>query len=186
MRFYLSLNTLSNMKKYLATLIALVLTSSAFAECALYVGDYEVKQDELGTEIVVPVTLASSTPDSRGGTIIEDGVENVHFTRLGHVKVQDEESTDSEDPHMTGKWIVLRTAEGDECWYELNDCEDYSESDDSTCHFIMLSLRPDKWGEGNVPFYFIVDGTRYGSETDMQLPTIGEAEQTILTPPIRE
>jgi len=35
--------------------LLLVFASSAFAECVLYVEDFEVKQCELGTEIVVPV-----------------------------------------------------------------------------------------------------------------------------------
>ena len=43
------------MKKILLTLALLLMASAAFAECALYVEDFEVKQDELGTEIVVPV-----------------------------------------------------------------------------------------------------------------------------------
>ena len=197
-----------NTKKLLLTLLLLVFASTAFAECALYVEDFEVKQDELGTEIVVPVkahfsarlnawqvdltlpqglqaidatvgadqkviyhnsqgkesnklphfyglgnnnriiaiftdygywqdlngedpdawtpfglikwdggdyeemvllhlrptvnfkggdiifnTLASSTIDSRGGTILENGDENVHFTRSCHVSVEGVPST---------------------------------------------------------------------------------------------
>lgn len=280
------------MKKYLLTFIALFLTSSAFAECALYVEDFEVKQDELGTEIVVPVkahfsarlnawqvdltlpaglrvteaesgadqrvtyinsdgqekklrpdfsgpseinriiaifmekgywqdpngedpnawvpygqikweggdynemillhldvspdfkggnitfnTLASSTPDSRGGTIIENGDENTHFTRVCHVKVQNEEPIEPEDPHMTGRWIVLLDPEGLEYWYELIT----DPFDDANC-YIMLSLRPDMFGEGDVPFYFMVNGTRYGAETDMQVPEFGDAEENVPNP----
>ena len=43
------------MKKILITLAALLIASTAFAECALYAEDFEVKKSELGTEIVVPV-----------------------------------------------------------------------------------------------------------------------------------
>lgn len=43
------------MKKILLTLALLLITSPAFAECALYVEDFELSQSELGTEIVVPV-----------------------------------------------------------------------------------------------------------------------------------
>ncbi|MBQ7204866.1 MAG: hypothetical protein IJS04_03380, partial [Muribaculaceae bacterium] len=44
-----------NTKKLLLTLLLLVFSGSAFAECALYVEDFEVSQSELGTEIIVPV-----------------------------------------------------------------------------------------------------------------------------------
>ena len=43
------------MKKILLTLALLLMASAAFAECALYVEDFELSQSELGTEIVVPV-----------------------------------------------------------------------------------------------------------------------------------
>jgi len=43
------------MKKILLTLALLLMASAAFAECALYVEDFELSQNELGTEIVVPV-----------------------------------------------------------------------------------------------------------------------------------
>ena len=43
------------MKKFLFTLAALFMTSTAFAECALYIDDFEVAQAELGTEICIPV-----------------------------------------------------------------------------------------------------------------------------------
>lgn len=86
-------------------------------------------------------------------------------------------SIEPEDPHMTGKWIVLLAPEGLEYWYELNN----DPFDDANC-YIMLSLRPDRYGEGDVPFYFMVDGTRYGAETDMQVPEFGDAEENVPNP----
>ena len=365
------------MKKLLFTLAALFLANVAFAECALFVEDFEVKQNELGTEIVVPVkahfsarlnawqldlglpagiqvteaeagadqrvtyvdqegkerkirpefsgpseinriiavfmdkgywqdpngenpnawvpygqikweggdynemillhlsispdfkggniafnTLASSTPDSRGGTIIENGDENVHFNRICHVKVENMTppgpDPDPDTVHIevaapvitttmdyanvyvsiewprssgqhiyTGKytyprnvdtdydieveayvrangrflesahtvqtihvpsratsplpiadnWIVFIDIDSIEHWYKMNP-----DPNGEPNWSIMITLnKGGTWGD-TIPFYFTVDGTPYGAETNMQLPAIGDVEQTILNP----
>lgn len=43
------------MKRLLLTLTVLCMAISAFAECSMYIEDFELKRSELGTEIVVPV-----------------------------------------------------------------------------------------------------------------------------------
>ncbi len=83
---------------------------------------------------------------------------------------------DPEDPHMTGKWIVIIDKRGEEHWYNLN-----ADPDGDPNWMVMLTLHHNPWGE-NAEFYFMVDGVRYGAETDMQLPAMGDAEQTILNP----
>ena len=364
------------MKKLLITLAALFVACTAFAECALYVEDFEVKQNELGTEIVVPVkahfsarlnvwqvdltlpqglqaidatvgadqkvtyhnsqgkesnklphfyglgnnnriiaiftdygywqdpngedsdawtpyglikwdggdyeemvllhlrptvnfkggdiifnTLASSTIDSRGGTILENGDENVHFTRSCHVSVEGVPSTSepievaapvitpivdkdyvffridwpastgthvytgqhayprgeedaeyeveayvtahgrfAESAHATEtirvpakekeptptppsdiSQIVIIDAHGIEHTYNMNLAPEAPE--EPCTYFMMITLHPKTWGD-NVPFYFMIDGKKYGAETDMQLPNFTLFEENVPNPVI--
>ena len=81
-----------------------------------------------------------------------------------------------EDPHMTGYWIVLTDLAGEEHWYSMN-----ADPNGDPNWSIMMTLHHQPW-DLNVPFYFMVNGTRYGAETDMQLPEMGDSEHTILNP----
>ena len=211
-------------------------------------------------------TVASSTRDSRGGTIIENGDENVHFTRVCHVTVEGVSSpTDpievdapvittsmdddyvyvvihwpqSPGPHVyTGKYMYARGEEDAE--YEVEAyVKAYSHFAESV-HAIETILVPAKeespdpgpdpdpdptppssapqivlidthgiehshtmntWPEANgeyaiqitthheifgenVPFYFMIDGKRYGPETNMQVPLMTNWES--VTNPIVE
>ncbi|MBO4803841.1 MAG: DUF2436 domain-containing protein [Muribaculaceae bacterium] len=81
-----------------------------------------------------------------------------------------------EDPHMTGKWLVLINQDGDEVWYAMND-----DPEGENNWFLMLTLHHYPWNE-NVPFYFMVDGVQMGAETDMYLPQMGDEAQTVLNP----
>ena len=94
----------------------------------------------------------------------------------------------TEDPHMQGFWLVLINANDEPVWVELNEgdeghghvgyfahtmwlnCEDYgsyvANEDDSNRPF--------------VPFYFMIDGVRYGAETEMEPAIIGDPYCNIL------
>ena len=84
--------------------------------------------------------------------------------------------TEPVDPHMTGYWIVLTDLDGVEHWYSMNP-----DPNGEPNWSIMMTLHHQPW-DLNVPFYFMVNGVRYGAESDMQLPAMGDAEQTILNP----
>jgi hypothetical protein len=81
-----------------------------------------------------------------------------------------------DDPHMTGKWIVIIDKNGQENWYEMT-----ADPTDPNW-FFMITLHHNPWGDFEVPFYFMVDGVRMGAETDMYLPGMGDEGQTILNP----
>ncbi len=72
-------------------------------------------------------------------------------------------------------YIVLINYKGEEVWYPMT----YDEDDDNW--YIMKTLHHYPWPE-EVPFYFVVNGVRYGAETNMTLPEMGDAEHTILNP----
>ena len=74
-------------------------------------------------------------------------------------------SLTSEDPHMTGAWIVLIDENNQEVWYAMT----YDEEDGDWS--FMMNLYITRWSE-EVPFYFMVDGVRYGAEVNMSQPWI--------------
>ena len=89
-----------------------------------------------------------------------------------------------EDPHMTGKWIVLIDKNGEEVWYELHESSDGS-------WVTTLSLGTDYgiyyYGQDmasrpEVPFRFVVDGVAWGAEEDGMATLMG----TILDNPLFE
>ena len=80
------------------------------------------------------------------------------------------EEGESADPHMSGKWLVLIDKDNEERWYKMNPpLDDYGEDNYS----IGMTLPLNPWNE-DVPFYFMVDGLRYGAETDMQVPVFSD------------
>ena len=93
-----------------------------------------------------------------------------------YVEVPAAGGVDPEDPHMVGKWIIIIDKYGEEHWYNM------AANPEDPNWFYMITLHHNPWGEGNVPFYFMVDGVRMGAETDMYEPQMGSAENTILNP----
>lgn len=205
-------------------------------------------------------TLVSSARDSRGGTTLENGDENTHFTRVCHVSVEGVSASDpievaapvintvttkdyvfvridwpaSTGPHVyTGQYayprgevdaeyeveayvkanhrfaesahaietirvpakeeqptptppsdipqIVIIDAHGIEHSYNMNLAPE--EPEEPCTYFMMITLHPRVWGD-NVPFYFMIDGKKYGAETDMQLPNFTLFEEDVPNPVI--
>jgi len=93
-----------------------------------------------------------------------------------YVEVPAAGGVDPQDPHMVGKWIIIIDKYGEEHWYNM------AANPEDPNWFYMITLHHNPWGEGNVPFYFMVDGVRMGAETDMYEPQMGSAENTILNP----
>ena len=87
-----------------------------------------------------------------------------------------ETPVDPDDPHMTGKWIVMFDKNGEEHWYNM-----YQDPNGEENYSVMLTLHHNPWAV-DVPFCFFIDGVAYGAESDMYLPAMGDADHTILNP----
>ena len=146
---------------------AVIITATGEGEVLLYVNgelvDNPCTIDRGATDVVVVVTATAQGEDME---ISEVASMEITIPAIGETP---------EDPHMTGYWIVLIDENDNEVWYPLN------EDPDDNNWYIMKTLHHQPWNL-DVPFYFMVNGVRYGSETDMQLPAMGDAEQTILNP----
>ncbi len=92
-------------------------------------------------------------------------------TQLAAAPICEEGETD--DPHMSGKWLVLIDKNDEEHWYNMYTFPD--DLDYEGWYYLMLTLHVEPWNE-NVPFFFMVDGVRYGADEDMQVPIYSEAE----------
>lgn len=57
--------------------------------------------------------------------------------------------------------------------------------EDSSKYSMMLNMLPEIYGE-NVPFYFMIDGKRYGAETDLQVPVMSDLIESVVRNPIVE
>lgn len=57
--------------------------------------------------------------------------------------------------------------------------------EDSSEYSMMLNMLPEIYGE-NVPFYFMIDGKRYGPETDLQVPVMSDLIESVVRNPIVE
>ena len=57
--------------------------------------------------------------------------------------------------------------------------------EDSSEYSMMLNMLPEIYGE-NVPFYFMIDGKRYGAETDLQVPVMSDLVESVVRNPIVE
>ena len=95
-------------------------------------------------------------------------------TQLAAAPICEEGETD--DPHMSGKWIAFIDKNNEERWYPL-----FPDPEERPIWFVMLTFRPHSWGE-NIPFNLMVDGVRYGAAEDMQQPELTEADGDILNP----
>ena len=141
-------------------------------------GEGEIHVYVNGEEVQLPYTFEQTEEDVTyviTATAQGEGKE-ISAVATFEVTIPAKQGVDPEDPHMAGKWIVLIDKRGEEHWYEM-----YADQTGDANWSIMLTLHHNPWGE-TAEFYFMVDGVRYGAETDMYLPAMGEASQTILNP----
>ena len=91
---------------------------------------------------------------------------------------------DPED-HSVGYWLVLFDKDGNEIWERL----DNTNSQDPNSYQTNVALRYSIFGGNpnmsdderpNVPFYFVVDGVRYGAEEADMIPVYGDANENPL------
>ena len=154
----------------------IVITETDDAIIIDVIGEGEIHVYVNGEEVEVPCTIAKGDEAQEivvTATAQADGKE-ISITAEETVTVPAKTET-PDDPHMVGAWIVLIDENGNECWYEMSyDAEDAN-------WFIMKTLHHQPWPV-DVPFYFVVNGVRYGAEADMTLPEMGDTEHTILNP----
>ena len=146
---------------------AVIITATGEGEVLLYVNGEPVENPctiERGEQDEVVVVTATAQGEDM--LISEEVSMEIVIPAVGG---------ETPDPHMTGYWIVLLDENNNEVWWPLNEDPD----DDNW--YIMRTLHHQPWNL-EVPFYFMVNGVRYGAETNMQLPAMGDAQQTILNP----
>ena len=155
----------------------IVITETEDAIIIDAIGEGEIHVYVNGEEVEIPCTIAKGeeevtivvTATAQGEDMeISETVEKT-------VVVPALSGETPEDPHMTGAWIVLINENDEEVWYAMT----YDEEDGDW--YFMKTLHHQPWPE-DVPFYFMVDGVRYGAEVDMTLPEMGDYEHTILNP----
>ena len=147
---------------------AIIITATGEGEVLLYVDGALVDNPctiERGTEDKVVVVTA--TAQAEGQEISEVATMEITIPAVEDVP---------EDPHMVGYWICLTDEANEEHWYVLNP--DPNGEDNWS---IMMTLHHQPWAL-DVPFYFMANGVRYGAETDMQVPEMGDADHTVLNP----
>ena len=154
----------------------IVITETDDAIIIDVIGEGEIHVYVNGEEVEVPCTIAKGDEAQEivvTATAQADGKE-ISITAEETVTVPAKTET-PDDPHMKGAWIVLIDENNNECWYEMSyDAEDAN-------WYIMKTLHHQPWPV-DVPFYFVVNGVRYGAEANMTLPEMGDSEHTILNP----
>ena len=104
-------------------------------------------------------------------------------------KVEGEQPPVIDPEHQEGWWIMLLDKNGGEVWYRL-----WRGSDGS--YTTTVTLDYEKYGEfyldpndptteenrPAVPFYFVVDGTIWGSAQELQTTAMGESANTVSNP----
>jgi len=147
---------------------AVIITATGEGEVLLYVDGALVENPctiERGDADVVVVVTATAQGENM--EISEEASMEITIPAIGETP---------EDPHMTGIWIVLTDLDGVEHWYSMNP-----DPNGEPNWSLMMTLHHQPW-DINVPFYFMVNGVRYGAENDMQLPAMGDQYQTVLNP----
>ena len=89
----------------------------------------------------------------------------------------------TEDPHMQGFWLVLINANNEPVWVELYEGNSANGWLRYYAHTIWLAYQEygpyvadeEDSNRPNVPFYFMIDGVRYGAETEMKPAILGDA-----------
>ena len=91
-----------------------------------------------------------------------------------------------EDQHSVGYWLVLLDKDGNEVWEQLVKV---NPEDPISFYQTNVALRYSIFGGNpnmsdderpNVPFYFVVDGVRYGAEEADMIPVYGDSYENPL------
>ena len=153
---------------------AVIITATGEGEVLLYVDGEPVDNPVTivrGTEDKTVVVTA--TAQAEGGLISETATMEITIPAISEVP---------EDPHMTGCWVVCINENGEEEFYRMNtgDINDPEGVQTNVAMVYKIYGMPDgpypnNWF--NVNFYLLVDGVKYGPDTDNKEPVYGNANE---------
>ena len=166
---------------------AVIITATGEGEVMLYVNGEPVDNpctiERAETDVVVTVTATAQGEDME---ISEPATMDITIPAKEQVT-----PPEPEDPHMTGWWIVLIDANGEEVWYPLHQGEDGSWVTTVTLNYGEygtfywdpdLSAAENNLNRPAVPYYFVVDGQAWGAPEADQATLMGEAAHTMSNP----
>ena len=166
---------------------AVIITATGEGEVMLYVNGEPVDNpctiERAETDVVVTVTATAQGEDME---ISEPATMDITIPAKEQVT-----PPEPEDPHMTGWWIVLIDANGEEVWYPLHQGEDGSWVTTVTLNYGEygtfywdpdLSAAENNLNRPAVPYYFVVDGQAWGAPEADQATVMGEAAHTMSNP----
>ena len=159
---------------------AVIITATGEGEVLLYVNGELVENPctiERGEEDVTIVVTA--TAQAEGMLISDVATETIVIPAKEVVTPPDPED------HNVGYWLVIFDKEGNEMWFKLENAN----PEDPSGYQTNVALRYSIFGGNpsmsdderpNVPFYFMVDGVRYGALEENMIPVYGDANQNPL------
>ncbi len=159
---------------------AIIITATGEGEVLLYVNGELVENPciiERGEEDVTIVVTATAQGEDM--EISEVATETIVVPAKEIVTPPDPED------HNVGYWLVIFDKEGNEMWIKLEN----SNTEDPSGYQTNVALRYSIFGGNpnmsdderpNVPFYFVVDGVRYGALEENMIPVYGDANQNPL------
>ena len=176
---------------------ALVITATGEGTVTLYVQYINNETGEMTTEtytgegtVTVPVARGEEEAYINYWAVAQanedavPGMTNVEY----YVEVPAKEQVTPVDPtedHNVGYWLVLFDKDGNEIWEQLKNAN----PEDPNGYQTNVALRYSIYGghpemsddeRPNVPFYFVVNGVRYGAETEDMIPNYGDANENPL------
>ena len=145
---------------------AVIVTAAGNGEVILYCNGQVVEN---------PCTIARGEQDATytfTATAQEAGKEISTVTTLVVTVPAVEVGPGPEDPHMTGYWMVMLDKNNEPVWYEMfvGANGDYT-TVVALEYGIFGRYDHDAGYRGNVPFYFMIDGVRYGANGE-EIPAV--------------
>ena len=83
------------------------------------------------------------------------------------------------DPHMQGNWLVVKDMFGNDNWFELQEGSNDDYVTSVSLEYYTYGLYDPDYN-APVPFYFMVNGVRYGAEAEMTEAVLGQAMENPL------
>ena len=145
---------------------AVIVTAAGNGEVLLYCNGQAVEN---------PCTIARGEQDATytfTATAQEAGKEISTITTLVVTVPAVEVGPGPEDPHMTGYWLVMLDKNNEPVWYEM-----FAGANGDYTTVVALEYGiygrydHDAGYRGNVPFYFMIDGVRYGANGE-EIPAV--------------
>ena len=159
---------------YEVTEDGVVVTATGDGEVILYVDGEEVENPYTAIRLEEAYDIVVYATAQEEGK--EMGVAEEMVITVPAVEVT------PEDPHMVGYWLVVIDEAGLEHWFELMEGDNHDWTTTVALDYTPYGTFPPEKPELRpyVPFYFMVDGVRYGAENDETVAYLGDAMQNPL------